>query len=107
MIVEEILKRDLTSNERASFTMECDNDPDEEEYFFFTTIQNVKGRIVLIKKTYKDMSIRYEIEYHMSVDDGASWWYSFDLDRIKKIEIYDKMELKPKEILFEGGKINE
>ena len=53
------------------------------------------------------MSIRYEIEYHMTVDDGASWWYSFDLDRIKKIEIYDKMELKPKEILFEGGKINE
>ncbi len=106
MIVEEILKKVLTSNERACFTMECDNDPEQEEHFFFTTIQNVKGRIVLIKKTYKDMSIRYEIEYHMSVDDGETWWYSFCLNRIKKIEIYDKMELKPKQILFEGGAIN-
>ena len=86
MIVEEILKRVLTSNERASFTMECDNDPEEEEYIFFTTIQNVKGRIVLIKKTFKDMSIRYEIEYHMSIDGGETWWYSFYLNRIKKIE---------------------
>lgn len=107
MIVEEILKKIITSDERVCFTMECDNDPEEEEYFYFTTIQNVKGRIVLIKKTYKDMSIRYEIEYHMSVDDGLTWWYSFSLNRIKKIEIYVKMGLEPKQILFEGGVINE
>lgn len=104
MIVEEILKRELTSNERVCFTMECTTDPEEEEYFFFTTIKNVKGRIVLSKKTYRDMSVRYEIEYHMSNDGGELWYYSFCLDRIKKIEIFDKLGLNSKEVLFDGSK---
>ena len=104
MIVEEILKKDLTSDERVCFTLECDNDPEEEEYFFFATIQSLKGRIVLNKKTFKDMSIRYEMEYLMSLDDGETWWYSFHLDKVKKIEIFDKMGLKPKEVWFDGSK---
>lgn len=104
MIIEEIMKKDLTSDERVCFTLECDNDLEEEEYFFFATIQNLKGRIVLNKKTFKDMSIRYEIEYLMSLDDGETWWYSFHLDKVKKIEIFDKMGLKPKEVWFDGSK---
>lgn len=104
MIIEEIVKKDLTSDERVCFTLECDNDPEEEEYFFFATIQNLKGRIVLNKKTFKDMSFRYEIEYLMSLDDGETWWYSFHLDKVKKIEIFDKMGLKPKEVFFDGSK---
>lgn len=104
MIVEEIFKKDLTSDERVCFTMECDNDPEEEECFFFTTIKTVKGRIVLSKKTYTDMSVRYEIVYHMSIDGGETWWYSFCLNKIKKIEIFDKLGLKAKEVLFDGSK---
>lgn len=104
MIVEEILKKEVTSYERVCFTMECENDPEEEEYFFFTTVKTIEGRIVLYKKTYDDMSERYEIEYHMSIDGGETWWYSFYLNRIKKIEIFDKWGLKEKEVLFDGSK---